>query len=142
MKTWAWFLVLMLVLPSPVMAYHDGTSEPHTRDKICFTTEEANKVLKTLENHDRLILDVSDCEGLISDCENMVTTCNEQLEWNSNEILVLIGQRQEAVQMLDEAQKAAKIAKKGTWWERIKSNSRWLSYGVIIGGAIVGVLTR
>jgi len=142
MKTWVWALVFVLTFPTPILAFHDGSMIPHGTDSICFNESGANKILKTLEDYDGLILDVSNCEGLIVECENLVSTCNEQLEWNSNEILVLIEQRDEGIRMLEDAQKAAKIAKKGTWWERAKSNSKWLGYGAIIGGAIILAITK
>ena len=137
MKTLALILILVAGLPDTILAFHDGTGIPHNADRICFTEEDAEKILRVVETSDVLIENLGMCEGVIVECENLVEVCNEQLEYRSVEVAEITEERDEGIRMLGEAQKAAKVAKKGSWWDRLKRDSSVLAIGAVIGGAAV-----
>lgn len=122
-----WILAFVLLLP--VSAFAEAKH-------ICFTEPEAAKILHVLETSDILSNDLVACEDMNDSCDNLVMLCNEQLEYRGKEINDLVRQREEVIKMLDDAQKAIKVAGKGSLWERIKSNA--LAAGV--GGLIVLLL--
>ena len=123
-------VILLLLLPAVALA--DQTL-------VCFPEEESIRILKELELSSVLTADLEACDKTVIKCDNLVTMCNQQLEYRAGEIQTLMDQRDECLVLLKDAEKAAKVAVKGSLWERIKNNALAAGIGGLIALLIVAL---
>jgi chemotaxis response regulator CheB len=109
---------------------------------MCFTEKDANNILKELEAHEIMGAQIADCESSVEACEAVLGVCKDSLEVKQHDIDEIMRERDEALQMIKDAQRAATLAKKGSWWDRLKRDSKAVAIGAAIGGAVVLYLFR
>lgn len=122
-------LALCLILLCSPMAYGES-------GLICFTKGDSYQVLRELDTGDVMRSRIDACESLEEKCEATLAACKQQSEWLQSEADELKEERDEGLRMIEDAKKAAGVAKRGSWWDRIKQNSKAAAIGAIIGSAV------